>query len=63
MALLDFITDLFGGADEHIQNATDAAQNLQDQAGELGANVEELTGGLGEQAQGVVDGVKDKLGQ
>ena len=71
MSLLDTIKDLFGGASDHIQSATDAVQGLadneavqgiKDKATDLGGQAEETLGGAGEQAQGVVDEVKNKLG-
>lgn len=70
MSLFDWLKDLLGGAGDHVQNISDTvqgigdseiAQNVQDKASELGTQAEELTGRLGEQAQGVIDGLKDKL--
>lgn len=71
MSIFSWISDLLGGASEHAQNASESVQNLADneavqnvtdQASELGGQAQDLAGNLGEQAQGAVDGVKDKLG-
>lgn len=70
MNIIEWLKNLLGGADEHVQNITDtiqnladneAVQNIKDQAGELGTGAEELKNNLGDQAQGLVDTVKDKL--
>ena len=63
MNIIDTIKDLLGGAGEHVQNLTDneAVQNVKDSLADVTGQAEELTSGLGEQAQGVVDGLKDKI--
>ncbi len=70
MGLLDSIKDMISGASDHVQKVTDTVdgianheviQSIKDSATELGSKAEEVTGGLSEQAQGVVDGLKDKV--
>ena len=73
MSVIDWVKDLLSGhAEEHLQNITDAVQNLgdnevvqnvKDQASELGNQAGDAAGSVGDQAQGVVDALKDKLGQ
>ena len=66
------MSDLFRETSGHVQNVGETVQNLgdnevvqnvKDQASELGSQAQDATGNLGEQVQGVTDGIKDKLGQ
>lgn len=61
MSVFDWLKDLLGGADEHVQNLSDTVQNLGDN--EVVQNVQDKASELGGQAQGVADNLKDKLGQ
>lgn len=65
MSVIDWIKNLLGGADEHVQNLGDneVVQNIKDQASEVGGQAEELKNNAGEQVQNVFDNLKDKLGQ